>query len=46
MIGWCGNDDRVDNRFYKAQSRIPEIEEGTSPTHLIFKDYAKYIQYI
>jgi len=40
------NDDRVDNRFYKAQSRIPEIEEDTSPTHLIFKDYAKYIQYI
>lgn len=39
------NDDRVDNRFYKAQARIPEVEEDEAPTHLIFSDYVKYVQW-
>lgn len=33
------NDDRVDNRFYQAQSRIPEVEEDTAAIYLIFADY-------
>ncbi len=36
------NDDNVDNRFYRAGKRIPEIEEDEAPEHLIFKDYTKY----
>jgi D-lyxose ketol-isomerase len=37
------NDDRVDNRFHSAKSRIPEIEEDEAPEFLIFNDYKKYI---
>lgn len=36
------NDDRVDNRFYEAKSRLPEVEEDTVPQYLIFSDYPKY----
>ncbi len=38
------NDDTVDNRFYSASGRIPEIEEDVEPTYLIFNDYAKYVR--
>lgn len=39
------NDDRTDNRFYEAQSRLPDIEEDVTPTHLMFNDYADYITF-
>ncbi len=32
-------DDRVDNRFYEATGRLPEIVEDKKPKHLLFKDY-------
>lgn len=38
------NDDRVDNRFYDAKSRLPEIEEDALPKYLLFKDYEKYLK--
>lgn len=36
------NDDTIDNRFHSVAGRLPEIEEDTEPTHLIFKDYKRY----
>jgi len=33
------NDDTIDNRFYSAGNRIPEIEEDEEMKYLIFKDY-------
>ncbi len=39
------NDDTVDNRFYDAQSRIPEIEEDESAEYLIFNDYKDYVNF-
>ena len=38
------NDDNIDNRFYKGEKRIPDIEEDTAPLYLMFKDYANYYQ--
>lgn len=40
------NDDTVDNRFYSAKGRFPEIEEDTEPEYLIFRDYEKYARFI
>ncbi|MDO4336828.1 MAG: D-lyxose/D-mannose family sugar isomerase [Eubacteriales bacterium] len=37
------NDDMVDNRFYDAKQRIPDIEEDVKPEYLIFNDYKKYV---
>lgn len=37
------NDDRIDNRFYEARSRIPEVEEDADITYLLFKDYEAYV---
>lgn len=39
------NDDRTDNRFYEAKSRLPDIEEDEVPGHLIFNDYGKYVSF-
>jgi hypothetical protein len=39
------NDDNVDNRFHSSSGRFPTIEEDVEPSHLIFKDYAKYIRF-
>ena len=39
------NDDRTDNRFYKASDRIPSIEEDVTPTYLMFADYPKYTRF-
>lgn len=36
------NDDHVDNRFYDAVGRFPEIEEDVAPLHLLYNDYAAY----
>lgn len=40
------NDDRVDNHFYEAKERIPNIEEDVEPTYLIFDDYLTYTKNI
>ncbi|CUH96649.1 hypothetical protein P22_2739 [Propionispora sp. 2/2-37] len=40
------NDDRVDNRFHDAKSRLPEIEEDVTAKYLLFKDYDRYINFI
>lgn len=39
------NDDRTDNRFYEAKSRLPEIEEDELPKYLIFNDYGNYVPF-
>ncbi|MFP4697330.1 MAG: D-lyxose/D-mannose family sugar isomerase [Eubacteriales bacterium] len=39
------NDDRVDNRFYSAEGRLPDIEEDEDPKYLIFKDYNQYVEF-
>lgn len=39
------NDDNVDNRFYEALPRIPEIEEDEPPLRLLFADYPKYTRF-
>ena len=39
------NDDYIDNRFYSAQGRMPEIEEDEEPQYLIFNDYKNYIKF-
>lgn len=39
------NDDKIDNRFAEAASRIPEIEEDVEPNYLIFADYPKYTRF-
>jgi D-lyxose ketol-isomerase len=39
------NDDNVDNRFYSAQGRLPEIEEDEEPEFLIFNDYKNYVKF-
>jgi D-lyxose ketol-isomerase len=36
------NDDHVDNRFFDAVGRFPEIEEDVPPLHLLYNDYAGY----
>jgi len=33
-------DDRVDNRFYEATGRLPDIVEDEKPKYLLFKDYS------
>lgn len=40
------NDDRIDNRFYEANERIPNIIEDVAPEYLIFKDYNKYVKFL
>jgi len=37
------NDDRIDNRFYQAKSRLPEIDEDIEAKYLLFTDYDRYI---
>lgn len=37
------NDDTIDNRFYDAKERLPEIEEDEDPRFLLFKDYVRYV---
>lgn len=37
------NDDTVDNRFYDAQNRIPQIEEDEEARYLLFQDYKNYV---
>ena len=32
-------DDRVDNRFYAATGRLPDVIEDERPIHLLFTDY-------
>lgn len=39
------NDDRVDNRFYEAKNRIPEVIEDVEAQYLIFNDYKNYITF-
>ena len=36
------NDDRVDNRFYSAPGRFPEIEEDEEPLYLMSMDYPDF----
>ena len=36
------NDDRVDNRFYSAPGRFPDIEEDEEPLYLISMDYPDF----
>ena len=37
------NDDTLDNRFYSAKSRLPQIEEDEPAEFLIFNDYKNYV---
>jgi D-lyxose ketol-isomerase len=37
------NDDHVDNRFFDAVGRFPEIEEDQAPLHLLCNDYPGYV---
>jgi D-lyxose ketol-isomerase len=37
------NDDHTDNRFHEELGRFPEIEEDTSPDHLLVGDYRKFL---
>lgn len=37
------NDDTLDNRFYSAKSRLPQIEEDEPAEFLIFIDYKNYV---
>jgi D-lyxose ketol-isomerase len=39
------NDDRSDNRFYRAVGRFSEIEEDEEPLHLLVTDYANYCRF-
>ena len=39
------NDDTIDNRFYNAQERLPNILEDVQPEYLLFKDYAAYVRF-
>ena len=43
-VSMC-NDDNIDNRFYRAGSRIPEMEEDEEPKYLMFADYPKYTKF-
>ncbi len=36
------NDDRVDNHFFDAVGRFPEIDEDEAPLYLLYNDYARY----
>ena len=36
------NDDRVDNRFYSAPGRFPDIEEDEEPLYLMSMDYPDF----
>lgn len=38
------NDDRIDNHFFGAVGRFPEIEEDEEPLYLLTKDYATRIK--
>ena len=38
------NDDRVDNRFYSAPGRFPEIEEDEEPLYLMSMDYPDFFE--
>jgi hypothetical protein len=35
------NDDKVDNRFYEAVGRFPQIEEDEEPLYLLFSGYPR-----
>lgn len=37
------NDDNVDNCFYEAGKRLPDIEEDAPAKYLLFKDYEKFV---
>jgi D-lyxose ketol-isomerase len=37
------NDDSVDNRFFEAVGRFPEIEEDKEANYLLVSDYWKYL---
>lgn len=39
------NDDRTDNRFYAALSRLPKVEEDAPARYLLFQDYEAYVAY-
>lgn len=39
------NDDRTDNRFYKAGERIPTMEEDVPAEYLMFADYPTYTKF-
>lgn len=39
------NDDFVDNRFYKPEERIPDIEEDVEAEYLVFSDYPRYTMF-
>ncbi len=45
MIGEVSmvNDDVNDNRFHEDVGRFPDIEEDTSPLHLLVNDYLRYL---
>lgn len=36
------NDDNKDNKFYNPVGRFPEIQEDTTPLHLLVGDYQQY----
>jgi D-lyxose ketol-isomerase len=39
------NNDYIDNRFYEAPGRFPEIEEDEKPLYLLYDDYKDYYKY-
>jgi len=39
------NDDQVDNHFFDAVGRFPDIEEDVQPLHLLYNDYSKYYRF-
>ena len=39
------NDDQVDNHFFDAAGRFPEIEEDIQPLHLLSTDHSRYYHF-
>ena len=39
------NDDYIDNRFYEAIGRFPEINEDEPPLHLLVTDYPRFYKH-
>jgi D-lyxose ketol-isomerase len=39
------NDDHVDNHFFDAVGRFPDIEEDEPPLYLLYNDYRTYYRY-
>lgn len=37
------NDDNIDNRFYEAVGRFPDIDEDEEPLYLLCSDYKKFL---